>query len=259
MSHSYLVFDEAFWKENTSNGHFDWQKTSNIISNILFHHNGPIHKFYLYIPDDPIQVMNLNLSQWISFLSKTGIKKIDLVNSFVDYEIPIPSHIFACQKLVKLSISFFELITPPTNIYSINFACLRSLELLFIKFKHDIFTSFIASCPKLTTLSLGYCLGITNLVIHQLPFLQNLTVIGFFTSLSFENFFRLQKISLSLFLEANASYMEIVGAIKILATQPCELQYLQLNGHICKVNEIHSYEVFVMQFIYYSLARSLYD
>lgn len=40
LSHSYLVFDEAFWEKHGLNDDedFDLQKISNIISNILLHH-----------------------------------------------------------------------------------------------------------------------------------------------------------------------------------------------------------------------------
>ncbi|XP_021723489.1 F-box/FBD/LRR-repeat protein At1g13570-like [Chenopodium quinoa] len=199
LSIRHLVFDYTFWEEHKISGHYDYQNISNIISNILLHHNGPIHEFYLYVPQHP-QLINLNLSQWLSFLSRAGIRRLSLTN-FVGFggapKTILPSCIFACSELVKLKLHCYELnYTPPSD--CMGFAHLRTLKLLLVKFKHGgLFTSLISSCPRLTTLSLEYCTGFSDLKFEHASILESLTIQGSFVPLDFKNASYLKRVSLS--------------------------------------------------------------
>uniref|UniRef100_A0A803MPR9 F-box/LRR-repeat protein 15/At3g58940/PEG3-like LRR domain-containing protein n=1 Tax=Chenopodium quinoa TaxID=63459 RepID=A0A803MPR9_CHEQI len=172
LSLKYLIFNKAFWEEHKSSTYFDWKRINEIISGILLHHNGPVHEFYLHVPNDPDQEFYLNLSQWLSFLSRAAIKKITLVNLAKADSLPImPSHIFSCNELVDLKIVYYALNAPPSD--CLGFAYLQNLELLSVEFKHDVFRSLIASCPGLTQLKLKDCIGITNLITPNKSVLQH--------------------------------------------------------------------------------------
>ncbi|KMT03244.1 hypothetical protein BVRB_8g197890 isoform B [Beta vulgaris subsp. vulgaris] len=211
LSHRYLVFDKAFWEEHCKNGKFDWLKISKIISNILFFHNGAVQVFHLYIPEEVggYEDMSLNISQWLSFLSRVGVKKICISNGS-DRLLTIPSHIYACKELVKLRIEFYVLARLPCEFKG--FAHLRNLELVNVKIQllDKTINILIASCPRLTGLVI-YVSGIQTCDLTKVLTVSSLVdvikILG----------------------------RTLVDGIKILAGSS-ELQCLQLGGKMCLVN-----------------------
>ncbi|XP_048490905.1 F-box/FBD/LRR-repeat protein At1g13570 isoform X2 [Beta vulgaris subsp. vulgaris] len=229
LSHRYLVFDRDFWEEQRKNGKIEWHKISNIISNILFLHNGPVQVFHLYIPGRSDNI-SLNLSPWLFFLSRIGVKKIRITNG--SNCLTIPSHIYACKELVKLSIQHYVVETPPCEFKG--FAHLRNIELVDVEFKHETMKSLIASCPQLTVLVLQDWYGMDNVVIDA-PRLEVLTIRGEFMSLAFENVSCVKSVTICLNEEEDPSnYIETIDAIKILASST-ELQCLQFGGRMSKL------------------------
>ncbi|KMT03245.1 hypothetical protein BVRB_8g197900 [Beta vulgaris subsp. vulgaris] len=237
LSHRYLVFDRDFWKEQRKNGKIEWHKISVIIiSNILFLHNGPVQVFHLHIPDGSGDNISLNLSPWIFFLSRIGVKKISITNW--SNRLIIPSHIYACKELVKLRIEDYVIQIPPCEFKG--FAHLRNLELVDVEFKHETLKSLIASCPQLKVLVLeNNSTGMNNVVIDA-PRLEALTIRCAFKSLALENVPCVKSVIVCLQsdleedMEEDFSDIEIVDAIKVLASST-KLQCLQFEGLMCEL------------------------
>ncbi|KNA25374.1 hypothetical protein SOVF_007030 [Spinacia oleracea] len=236
LSHRHLVFNATFWEDvrggnimQSNYGALVAEKVSRIVSNILFHHNGPLHKFYFCIPWYAKGAC-INLSQWLSFLSRICVKKIVL--SHWHDRITIPSYIFVCKELVKLRLGHFVLNPPPRDFKG--FANLWSLELVDIQFKYDMFGTLIASCPRLKVLRLEDCTGLDHVII-DVPSLESLIIKGVLCYLSFKNIVRLNNISLCLDnkIENPEGKVVALDSITDLATS-CELQYLQFGGRFCE-------------------------
>ncbi|XP_074276835.1 F-box/FBD/LRR-repeat protein At1g13570-like [Silene latifolia] len=228
-------------------GYCDCRKSSRIISSILLNHNGPVHDFNLYVPieaDDD----HIYLNQWISFLSKNGVQKIEINNK--DNGMYIPSSIFRCSELVCLELAHFSLNSFPTFFHG--FPKLKHLSLVNIIFtKRNIFRSLIENCGMLATLKLVGCFGIDNNVVIDLPNLQTLVLKGEFESLAFRNVRSVKSITLDLLrMPKNLVFFETtVDAVNLLASS-CELQSIEVNGHLCKVGSVKNFSQHVIDFDY---------
>ncbi|TKY69460.1 F-box/FBD/LRR-repeat protein [Spatholobus suberectus] len=129
-------------------------EASSIITEVLLLHNGPVHKFTLHIPSNyPIKIECL--SKWILFLSRKGIKDLELVNLQTD-RYQTPSHIFSFQALTYLQLDRFKLLTPPDFC---GFKSLFDLRLFHIKFESGALESLLSGCPLLVQLTISYCNG----------------------------------------------------------------------------------------------------
>ena len=92
----------------------DGQECSNIISGILYNHDGPVHEFTLQIPpvfEGGTNEKCLNLKQWLSFLSKNDVRRIKILN-FIE-RMPISSNIFWCSELIHRELYRGTLNPPP--------------------------------------------------------------------------------------------------------------------------------------------------
>ncbi|XP_074275678.1 F-box/FBD/LRR-repeat protein At1g13570-like [Silene latifolia] len=228
-----LIFGLDFWKELTSKDeYYDLQKFSQIISNILLHHRGSVHDFYVYIP--AIQDINrdcANHSQWISFLSNNGVRKITMINNWLTKK-DITSYIFWCRELVGLELKGFCFCPPPTDFNG--FPNLKHLVLEDIHFKQNIFSSLIENCRMLETLKLVGWSGMDQIVIDA-PTLQTLILNGHFESLAFRNIRSLRSISMGLKIMPNKLVtVATIDVVNLLATS-CQLQFIQFDGHLCKL------------------------
>ncbi|KAH9607032.1 hypothetical protein KSS87_013807 [Heliosperma pusillum] len=224
-----LTFDFDFEEQQENkDGSCNWQKISCIISSILLRHNGPVHDFYLFVPDDA-EGVHMNLSQWISFLSKNRVQKIVIDNSDGD---TITSYIFWCSELVYLELASFVLNPPPTCFHG--FPKLKHLELLNIEFtKENIFSSLIKNCRTLVTLKLVNWTGMDHVVIDA-PCLKTLILKGDFDSLAFINVRSLERISLHSYKRLEKLITaKTVDAVNLLATY-CPLQSIEFNGRLCE-------------------------
>ncbi|XP_074274726.1 F-box/FBD/LRR-repeat protein At1g13570-like [Silene latifolia] len=226
-----LNFDADFWGAVVRRS--DWQKCSCIISSVLFHHNGPVHDFHLYIPRNT-NWDGRNLSQWICFLSKNGVQKIVITNHYaVVGFVDISSYIFRCSELVYLElINGFYLNSPPTDFTG--FPMLKHLLLENIMFRNqNNFITLIGSCKMLVTLKLVDWLGMDHVVIDA-PSLQTLILEGDFQSLAFRNVRSLESISLHLnTIREKLQTAKVVNAVNLLASS-CQLQSMEFNGLLCK-------------------------
>ncbi|KAH9607035.1 hypothetical protein KSS87_013810 [Heliosperma pusillum] len=223
-----LNFDADFSEPRYS----DWQKCSCIISSVLFHHNSPVHDFRLFNPFTNWDAMNL--SQWISFLSKNGVRKIVITNRYTGIEfVDISSYIFSCSELEHLELNDFKLNPPPNNFRG--FPNLKHLELVDFEFTNqNSFSTLIGSSKMLVALKLENWIGTYHVAIDA-PCLQTLRLKGDFESLAFRNVGSLKSISLSLkAMPKKPITVETVDAVNLLASC-CQLQSIRFSGHLCKV------------------------
>ncbi|PNY01613.1 F-box/FBD/LRR-repeat protein [Trifolium pratense] len=125
---------------------------SRIITDILFLHNGPIYKFSLDIPwlSKKLTITTEYLNKWILFLSKRGIKDLQLLNNGWFF-FKMPSHIFSCQELTHFTLSGFNLSVPP------NFCGFKKLLDLCLEcniYEFGALENLISGCPLLEKLSI---------------------------------------------------------------------------------------------------------
>ncbi|XP_074274745.1 F-box/FBD/LRR-repeat protein At1g13570-like [Silene latifolia] len=222
-----LNFDADFWEELADrDDNVDWRKGCQIICDILLCHNGPVHDLDLNIPYEAYRDRRGH-RQWISFLSKNGVRKI--VIKSCSYGMDISPHIFRCNELVHLEISAFYLNPPPTDF--IGFPYLKHLVLEEVKFiKQSIFCSLIENCRMLETLKLVKWSGMDYIVI-DVPSLQTLVLSGDFESLAFRNVRSLKSISLCLKTLPKNLRVEQVDAVNLPASS-CQLQSIEFDGHL---------------------------
>lgn len=233
LSFRYLFFDKAFWLEQVEEGRIHWDEGVSLINSVLLHHNGSVHEFHLDVvlaQNSASRTTNLHLSQWLSFLSRTGVKKMILKSCWI-FKKPIPSYIYLCKDLVKLSLERCIMSSLPSDFKG--FAYLRSLELFGIQFKSDIFSSLIASCPQLTSLKLKHWDGTKNLVL-DVPNLEHLTILGLVDSLVFKNVPHLSSISLSPIASSSINSIAENFGGKFIASL-CEVKNLHFGKDMCKV------------------------
>jgi hypothetical protein len=124
---------------------------SRIITEVLSLHNGPIYKFSLQISYSiNFTIATEYLSKWILFLSKRGIKVLDLLGAS-SLNIKMPSDIFSCQDLTYFRCSGFNLSVPP------NFCGLKKLLVLYLdhsSYEFGALQNLISGCPLLEKLSI---------------------------------------------------------------------------------------------------------
>ncbi|XP_021775568.1 F-box/FBD/LRR-repeat protein At1g13570-like [Chenopodium quinoa] len=89
------------------------QAYSDIISNILLRHIGRIDKFVLFMPSwFPLKA---DLSQWLQFVSRHGIKEFALVNNNHSLSPKLPSCLYSFETLTQLTLyNCHDLNLPPT-------------------------------------------------------------------------------------------------------------------------------------------------
>ncbi|KAL8150236.1 hypothetical protein V2J09_020044 [Rumex salicifolius] len=91
------------------------------ITQVLFLHKGPIHKFEL---DVPLFDSSLNIDQWLLFLSRNGIKML-ILNFYNDNYLQVHSSLYSCPNLTHLELFQCDLPLPPP--FFKGFFCLRRL------------------------------------------------------------------------------------------------------------------------------------
>ncbi|XP_074274749.1 F-box/FBD/LRR-repeat protein At1g13570-like [Silene latifolia] len=221
-----LIFNYDFWAELADRDEpVDWRKGSQIISDILFCHIGPVHDLELFMPYEACR-NRMNNRQWICFLSKNGVRKVVIRNRYVKMD--ITTYIFRCSELVHLELSVFNLNSPPTDF--IGFPYLKHLLLEGIMFiKQSTFSSLIENCRMLETLKLVNWSGMDHIVIDT-PSLQTLILSGDFESLAFRNVRSLKSISLCLKTLPKKPRVETVDAVNPASSS--QLQSIEFDGHL---------------------------
>ncbi|WCJ41319.1 F-box family protein [Euphorbia peplus] len=117
-----------------------------IINCILLKHEGRLEKFYV---STEVRDFN-NVNTWLWRLEQKGIRELFLLYRRGHYN-KVPSSLFSCQQLIKLSLRRCS-VEPPR--FSRGFPNLTSLELDKVIMKTCAFEKLISSCPLLERLTL---------------------------------------------------------------------------------------------------------
>ncbi|KAK7309922.1 hypothetical protein RJT34_07052 [Clitoria ternatea] len=164
-----LEFENDFFQKYK---HLQYLETSNIISNVLLLHIGPIYKFSLHIPTN-IPIKMEFLSKWILFISRNGIQDLKLVNFQINaYQ--TPSHLFSCQESTCLKLLSFKM-SIPSNFKG--FKNLLELHFFCIRFESNALDSLISGCPLLGVLTVSPCFGFEHINVST-PTLKLLNMEG---------------------------------------------------------------------------------
>ncbi|XP_071741366.1 F-box/FBD/LRR-repeat protein At1g13570-like [Rutidosis leptorrhynchoides] len=118
------------------------------ISTILLSLNGPVTNFDLCVKHYYVSDV-VDISSWVLFLSRKGIKKLTIFNFYQTLE--LPNHLFSCSELKHMSLykCCFHL---PTNFRG--FPNLLTLDLSHVVFKSGTYGKFISQCPLLKSLTI---------------------------------------------------------------------------------------------------------
>ncbi|KAA8532813.1 hypothetical protein F0562_033070 [Nyssa sinensis] len=194
------------------------------ITQFLFLHNGPVHKFMLttaYLQSSP------EIDQWLLFLSRKDIRELVLELGEQEW-FRAPSCLFSCRKLTRLELVRCEL-DPPLTFKG--FLCLKYLSLQQVLIAPDAIESLISSCPLLESLTLSYFDSLA-LTIHA-PNLKYLCLEGEFKDICLENTTLLVAISVAMYMTDDiAEHFEQSSSCnfdKFLGGVPC---LERLIGHI---------------------------
>ncbi|KAL8112800.1 hypothetical protein AgCh_020192 [Apium graveolens] len=174
-----LVFDENCVHVPTGST-FNEKKLYNFVLRCLFLHDGHIDKFRL---SSPCMDKNPAVDQFLLFLSRKGIKEIELEKDIPDPLIPTPSALFSCQQLISLNISGFEVKTPVTFR---GFPFLKYLSLEYDLITRKDVENLISSCPLLEKFIFANCEYLAALRVHA-PNLKHLTLDGNFEHIHLEH------------------------------------------------------------------------
>ncbi|XP_074271675.1 F-box/FBD/LRR-repeat protein At1g13570-like [Silene latifolia] len=114
-----LELNRQFIMEVFRNRVLDANGFSRLVSKLLlqYYDPGKLRRFQVYIPGFPAldsqSHLDVDVDQWISYLSRTGVSDIYIENR--NYFCYMLSHsLFSIKKLEKLSIRGFKMITPET-------------------------------------------------------------------------------------------------------------------------------------------------
>ncbi|XP_028065108.1 F-box/FBD/LRR-repeat protein At1g13570-like isoform X2 [Camellia sinensis] len=124
--------------------------------------SGPVLKFSLYIPNTHCD-WDLHVTQWLLFLSRNGIKELNLDNRNVK-SYKLPSYVFSCPELTHLKLR--NCVFKPPEVFG-GFCNLISLHFEKMVFAANIFGTLVPSVPLLETLNFSGCTGIEHFNIHS--------------------------------------------------------------------------------------------
>ncbi|XP_021717903.1 uncharacterized protein LOC110685682 [Chenopodium quinoa] len=185
----HIILDQKFYEyvlKRFKNRTFEAsQAYSDIISNILLRHIGPIDKFVLCIPSW-FPLKKADLSQWLQFVARHGIKEFTLANIHHVRSPKLPSCLYSFENLRMLAFyNCHDLNLPPT-FKAFPHLKFMDLDLYFTKLlgplEAQMLENLIFLCSWLEHLKLIEIM--TNLTICA-PNLQELVVKGILsTSLS---------------------------------------------------------------------------
>ncbi|KAJ9558614.1 hypothetical protein OSB04_013228 [Centaurea solstitialis] len=148
-----LVFDKQFSQKYANNRAFGDNGFIRIINHVLILHNGPISKFYLYIPRRHLGSFQ-EVHQMMLLISRKSVVELALTNSNGCYE--LPSCISSCSKLKKLELE--NCIIKPLLKFE-EFSNLEHLHLKNIDFGANSCGALI-TLPQLRKLFLQTCTNV---------------------------------------------------------------------------------------------------
>ncbi|KAL2904837.1 hypothetical protein RDABS01_003547 [Bienertia sinuspersici] len=222
----HLTFDELFFmslKKHVRKTH----EYCDIVSKILFQHEGPIFRFSFFVP-------RLNsspdIAPWISYLSRNGLKEFSLCN--VSTPVKLGSRLFSCGGLEKLKLSGCNFIPPP---YFRGFPKLTSLELDGLYLTYSAFKDLVGSCSVLQKLVLTNCKGMEQMhVVIDAPNLRILVLDWEFQSIEVKSYENLVSVSIGLSF-TNIHHKASLCSLLTNLANLSKLERLRLSGGFCTV------------------------
>lgn len=156
-----LNFPRQFFRSVASN-----RKAKMIIKKLLLAGSVQLDSFELEVDKSDFHyIWELKLcntiEECISIAASRKVGKITLKNTYISCS--VPSNLFSCDRLVVLCLQNFEISCIPTN--SGGFPCLMTCSLQAIWLNDGILEQLIAACPRLESLTLSGCVGLTDLKI----------------------------------------------------------------------------------------------
>lgn len=151
-----LVFGEQFFERFGKNGAFGHNGFVRIINHVIFFHNGPISKFVLHIPNVFLDSFQ-EIDQWLLFLSRHGVRELELINSNRRYK--LPSYVFSCLELRTLTLKNC-IFKPPHDLQE--FLYLKNLFLDKIDFGANSYGTLF-NLPQLRKLLINCCTNVCNI------------------------------------------------------------------------------------------------
>ncbi|KAK2429864.1 F-box/FBD/LRR-repeat protein [Trifolium repens] len=214
-----LEFDRNFFdlydgdSDSDAEGPLD---ISRIITEVLLLHNGPIHKFTLLMHSD-FNIKVACLVKWILFLSRKGVKDIQLVNDRYLF-CRVPSHLFSCQELTHVQICKFNMSVPHNFC---GFKSLLRLHLEQIKFELGALESVISDCPLLEELCILNCSGYECVDLSAVPSSYSQVYRDEVSGLN-DILPKIQRLTMGL--DSKMLYADIINPMPLIC-----LKYLKLN------------------------------
>ncbi|GLJ49872.1 hypothetical protein SUGI_1059820 [Cryptomeria japonica] len=156
-----LNFPRQFFRSVASN-----RKAKMIIKKLLLAGSVQLDSFELEVDKsdfDYIWERKLcnKIAECIDIAASRKVKKIALKNTYSSCS--VPSNLFTCDRLVVLCLQNFEISSIPTNFS--RFPCLMTCSLQAMLLNDGILEQLIAACPRLESLTLSGCEGLTDLKI----------------------------------------------------------------------------------------------
>ncbi|RAL39136.1 hypothetical protein DM860_011622 [Cuscuta australis] len=200
-----------------------------VVSLILLQHLGPVRKFYIEASLSDIHFMNLD--QWVLFVSRNGVEELTLRPSSIGYK--LPSHIFECHYLTRLSIHRSSW-APPPGFGGFNHLTSLTLSSLSLSLNKE---SDVLNTPNLIYLEFtNFFFCVNDLKVHA-PLLQTLIIdsrhkvelSSFLVFHDLKNVKVVSKQERDVTLSGNYSLQDIIP--DLISSWPGVVQ-LQLNGYL---------------------------
>ncbi|XP_021718277.1 F-box/FBD/LRR-repeat protein At1g13570-like [Chenopodium quinoa] len=224
----HLTFDVHFCTSVLKEEVHEALKFCSVVSKILFQHEGPIHKFSLFVPS-----LNAcpDVDQWISHLSRNGLRDFSLWNAYIA-PLKLSSRLFSCGELEKLKLHFC-IFRFPLNFEG--FPKLTSLELDRVVLRYKTFKDLIGSCPVLQKLVLTNFTGLEQMnIVIDIPKLRYLTIDWVFGSLDVK--FCESLVSASFGIQKLVSvHKGFLGDLAKVLANSSKLERLCFRCHFCRV------------------------
>ncbi|EOY01506.1 F-box/RNI-like superfamily protein [Theobroma cacao] len=218
-----LVFDvidadrSIFRLNNNASQFEDDDELVKVIYRILCQHKSPILKFRLLI-----QSMRSypDVDQWINFLSRNGIREINL-ECLKEDRYKIHSSLFSCANLRQLRLQHCVIPSPPPTFNGFN--CLTRLIVYSVTVNNEGFENLVARCPQLNQLYLICVDGLDRLNIDHAPKLQSLLFVGSLKYICLKNTPSLSHVTISLsqLPDMNENLWNNGGSISLINNLDC--------------------------------------
>lgn len=224
LKNTHLRFGPEFFGKRSGKQIFE---ICSIISNILLLHTGPVLVFKLFIPQNmPVHQADI----WIKYVSRNGVKELDLSGSVVGIQLPFG--VFSCERLTDLCLSY-GILNPPSGF---NGFC----SLINVSLSDVTITGEMSFGTDLEILELVWCTGINHLGGQFRPNnkLVRLEILSTEAEINWQWFgFTTKLEELELILEAPAYTNETIVDSDALLKNLCRIKELRLNGVVLKLLE----------------------